>query len=248
MEGKVSGRLPLIDALRGFAIINVVIYHFLYDIYVVYDVMPAWPDLPAIDVWQRLGCSLFLLLAGMALHLGRHALRRGLQLNLLGLVITAATCLLLPEEAIYYGILTFFGCAMWLGLLLRPLLQKISPVWGLVLCALGYVLTQDVSSGWVQLGERRLYQWPQVLYDDRLALLGFHGSDFASADYVPLLPHIFVFIGGWFLYAWLARTNRLGCLACGEIKLLTLPGRHSLLIYLAHQPLLMAVSRVVFGY
>lgn len=247
MEGKSSGRLPLIDALRGFAIINVVIYHFLYDVYVIYDVNPQWPELTAISVWQRWGCSLFLLLGGMALHLGRHALRRGLQLNVLGLVITLATYWLMPSEAIYYGILTFFGCAMLTGWLLRPLWGRVPPAAGLICCVTGYLLTQDVSSGWVQLGSWRLWQWPQALYDDRLAILGFHGSSFASADYVPLLPHIFVFIGGWFLYAWLERAGRQHWLKYGDIRLLTLPGRHSLLIYLLHQPLLLGLCRLVYG-
>lgn len=247
MEGNITGRLPLLDALRGFAIINVVIYHFLYDIYVIYDIMPEWPDLLAVSLWQRTGCSLFVLLAGMALHLGRHTLRHGLELSVLGLVITLATHWLLPSEAIYYGILTFFGCAMLTGWLLRPLLGRITPAGGLIFCVLGYLCTQDISSGWVEIAGERLWQWPQALYDDRLAILGFHGTAFTSADYVPLLPHIFVFLGGWFLYAWLERAGRLHWLTYGELKLLTLPGRHSLLIYLVHQPLLLGVCRVVFG-
>lgn len=247
MQDIKKARLPLLDALRGFAIINVVLYHFLYDIYVIYEYNPDWPQLLPIHLWQRLGCSLFVLLAGMALHMGKHTLRRGLQLNALGIVITLITYWLTPEQVIYYGILNFFGCAMLAGWLLRPLLSKVKPMHGLLFSAAFYLGTQHISDGWVQLGSWRIWQWPEILYDDRLALLGFHSSEFYSADYVPLLPHIFVFIGGWFLYAWLESAGRLHWLKYGDLQLLTLPGRHSLLIYLLHQPLLMGLCKIVFA-
>ena len=36
-------RYHLLDALRGFAIYHVIVFHFLYDVYVVYGLQPDWP-------------------------------------------------------------------------------------------------------------------------------------------------------------------------------------------------------------
>ncbi len=244
---QTNKRFSLLDALRGFAIINVVIYHFLYDIYVVYGYNPKWPFLQPIQLWQALGAGLFILIAGMVLHLDKHGWRRGWQLNLLGLFITAITYVLMPEETIYYGILTFFGCAVWLGCLLRPLLRRVAPLTGIFLSAAGYLLTQQVDEGWIMLGSMRIWQWPEALYDNSLALLGFHDKRFASADYVPLLPHIFVFFGGWFLYDFLKLHRRLNWLQHGDWQIFTLPGRHSLAVYLLHQPLLLGACNVLLA-
>ena len=45
-------RYHLLDALRGFAIYHVIIFHFLYDVYVVYGLNPDWPY----QTWVQL-CS-----------------------------------------------------------------------------------------------------------------------------------------------------------------------------------------------
>ena len=44
-------RYYFVDGIRGkFAIINMVIFHFLYDVYIVYEKSPTWDGLPAIQI------------------------------------------------------------------------------------------------------------------------------------------------------------------------------------------------------
>lgn len=247
MENK-KQRFPLLDSLRGFAIFNVVIYHFLYDLYVIYGFNPNWPDMEVISWWQKLGSGLFILISGMVFQMNHKYLLQGLKLNLLGLAITLLTAWLMPKEAIYYGILTFFGCALWLMGLLKPALQKMPPVWGLFSSAALYLLTVEIGSGYASVFDIRLWQWPVSLYCDELALLGFKSSSFHSADYFPLLPNFFVMVFGWFSFSVLRQKQLLHWLTAGDIKIFTLPGRHSLLIYLLHQPVLLLLCRIVFGY
>jgi uncharacterized membrane protein len=74
-----------------------------------------------------------------------------------------------------------------------------------------------------------------------LWLLGFQYDGFYSADYVPFLPWSFLFLLGIWFGGVLQRhrTHRLLNVQCPVW--LTWPGRHTLLIYLLHQPVLYGI-------
>ena len=57
-----------------------------------------------------------------------------------------------------------------------------------------------------------------------------------SSDYFPLLPWFFLFLTGYFLYN-LRRREPLDW----RLPVVTNMGRHSLLVYLAHQPVVYGV-------
>ena len=83
-------RYHLIDALRGLALLNMLGMHFLYDVNVVFGREPDWYLRPGVYLWQQYICWSFILIAGFSFHWGRkNNLRRGLLLNVCGLVITA---------------------------------------------------------------------------------------------------------------------------------------------------------------
>ena len=241
-------RYHLLDALRGFAIYHVIVFHFLYDVYVVYGLQPDWPYQTWVQLWQRNGCGLFVLVSGMVFALGRNTFKRGLQLQILGLIITLVTVFFAPSEAIYYGILTFFGSAMWLTLLLKKLLVRVPALAGMLSSVVCYILTKDIASGVGSFFGTKLFTFPEWLYQDCFAILGFHSNNFYSSDYVPLLPHIFVFWFGMYLFAWMREHNLTHLLTGGNYKIFTFPGIHSLEIYILHQPILMAICYVIFGY
>ena len=240
-------RYHLLDALRGFAIYHVIIFHFLYDVYVVYGLNPGWPYQTWVQLWQRNGCGLFVLVSGMVFALGCNTFKRGLQLQILCLIITLATYLFAPSEVIYYGILTFFGSAMWLTLLLKVFLQRVPAIFGMLASVVCYVLTKDVATGVAGFFGRKLFEFPEWLYQDCFAILGFHSNSFYSSDYVPLLPHIFLFWFGMYLFAWLQERKLTHLLTGGNYKIFTWPGTHSLEIYILHQPILMGLCYVIFG-
>ena len=240
-------RYHLLDALRGFAIYHVIIFHFLYDVYVVYGLNPDWPYQTWVQLWQRNGCGLFVLVSGMVFALGRNTFKRGLQLQILGLIITLATYSFAPSEVIYYGILTFFGSAMWLTLLLKVFLQRVPAILGMLASVACYVLTKDVATGVASFFGRKLFEFPEWLYQDCFTILGFHSNNFYSSDYVPLLPHIFLFWFGMYLFAWLRERKLTSILTGGNYKIFTWPGTHSLEIYILHQPILMGLCYVIFG-
>ena len=80
---------------------------------------------------------------------------------------------------------------------------------------------------------------------DWLSFLGLHSRDFFSADYYPLLPWSFIYLLGFWLGGRMKKNRAL--LERTFPPALTLPGRHSLAVYLVHQPLLYGLCRLLFG-
>lgn len=71
--------------------------------------------------------------------------------------------------------------------------------------------------------------------------LGLHPLIFASADYYPLLPWIFLFLAGYWLgVAFLQRRAPEFCYR-EHLSALGWIGRHALIIYLVHQPVVYGV-------
>ena len=119
-------RWHLIDGLRGLALANMVLYHLLFDVYVIWGFDPLWPARWPVRVWERCICCSFIFISGLCGHWGRqHALRRGLVLNGCGLLITAVTMIAVPEQAVWCGVLTFLGCATLLTIPVDRLLRDV---------------------------------------------------------------------------------------------------------------------------
>ena len=70
-------------------------------------------------------------------------------------------------------------------------------------------------------------------------ILGFPDENFFSTDYVPILPHIFMYWLGCGFYSIL-KERRVQLEYCPS-KCLAAIGKHGLIIYLVHQPLLLGV-------
>lgn len=240
-------RYHLIDALRGLALVNMISYHFLYDVMVVYGRDPRWYLRPAVHVWQQYICWSFILIAGFSFHWGRrHNLRRGLLLNLCGLVITAVTLIAMPSEAIRFGILSFMGCAVLLTIPLEKGLKHISPALGLALCFLLFLLLRRVDGGVIGFGPF-LLRLPEGLYRFRLlAPLGFPDPGFRSSDYFPLLPWYLLFLCGWFLGQIFEKRAHWQRTARVKVPVLSAIGCKTVWVYMLHQPVLMGICMLIF--
>jgi uncharacterized membrane protein len=69
----------------------------------------------------------------------------------------------------------------------------------------------------------------------------------ATEDYVPLFPWLGVVLIGIFAGAWVAGRDRtvIASLQRFAPAWLAFLGRHSLLVYMVHQPVLLGILRVV---
>ena len=248
-----ASRLPGLDLLRGFNLLSMIAYHGAYDLVYLYGAnIPGYRGLPGY-LWQQGICWIFIFLSGFCFCLGRFdvkkRVKRGLLLSACGLLVTAATALVMPESLILMGVLSFFGLAVLLTVPLYPLFTRLPGPVGLVGCLLLFFLTREVSSGWLGFEGFRLIALPDFLYQGAfMMVLGFPWPGFFSTDYFALLPWIFLFWSGFFTFHCLSGKKGLQPAAlllhigrrslCAPLESI---GRHTLPIYMVHQPALMAV-------
>lgn len=229
-------RYPQLDILRGFALTNMVCYHALWDLVNLHGLELSWYDGWPGFLWQQFICWSFILLAGVCQPFSRRPVRHGVMLLAAGALVSAVTMAVLPEDPIQWGVLTFLGTATLLFYWLRPLLDRCPPQWGLLACAVLFGLTRQLEKGLVA----GCSVVPEMLYHTGHLgnFLGFPEAEFASADYFPLLPWVFLYGAGWFLHAVWRSGEESEVPKQRPLPVLEWMGRHSLLLYLLHQPAL----------
>lgn len=245
-----EGRYDLIDTVRGIAIISMVIFHCCYDVFMVYGRDPSWYSQPAVHIWQQSICWTFILVSGFVWSWGRSGnLKRGIMLNVWGLVISGVTVLAMPAEAVWFGILNCIGCAVLLMIPMEPVLRRIPAAIGLVAAFALFVMFKDVQLGYLGVPGVFRLELPDWLYDCRvLTPFGFPFPGFRSSDYFPILPWLFLYIGGYFLNRIVMAVRPLQSVARHGLAPLSTVGRYSIWIYLIHQPVCMLICMLVFGY
>lgn len=229
-------RIWELDAFRGLSILFMIFLHLMYDLVELYQIIdweyPLW-----FRVLNKLGGIVFLVLSGLCVTLGRHCLRRGLTVLGCGMLVSAVTCGMYlfgfdKSILIYFGVLHCLGTCMILWLLFRHF-----PSW--LLLVLGVIF---IVAG--------LYLWDLATVDYLwLMPLGLKSADFVSSDYFPLLPNLGYFLIGAVI-GRLAYRKKVTLLPAVNpknpaIRALTFCGRHSLIIYLLHQPILSGICMLL---
>lgn len=239
-------RAHAMDELRGILILYVVLYHLLYDLAVVFPVEISWMFDPWMNVLRDCMTGTLIMISGVSCLYSRNNLRRGLKTFGWGMALTLGTLIAMPSQLILFGILHFFGTAMLLYHLLQHPLSKIPAAPGAAVSMLLFFLTRSLYDGFVGLGPFR-FAVPAFFYDKPLLFVfGFRCRGISSADYYPLLPWIFLFFAGVFVGRYIRAGRFPGWFYRLHFPRLAWIGRHTLWIYLIHQPVLFAVLYAVF--
>ncbi len=236
-------RYYLLDALRGIAVLSMVIYHFVWDLNYIAGIRWGSFSSPINFIWQQSICWTFILVSGFCYFFARHPLKNGLFALLGGVAVSLVTIIATPRSAIYFGVLVFHGSAMLLLLPIRKYLYKIPHLLGAILSFLFFILLYDISDRSVFFG---IVSLPRFLYSNYLtAYLGFPPSNFSSADYFPVLPWIFLFLTGFFLSGIVKNLKSKPKFLYFRLPLFEWIGRRALIIYLAHQPILYGLTLLI---
>jgi len=218
MEDKT--RFMMLDCLRGLGIVLMIIFHFTYDLHFLRII-----DVPFIShfLWQnfaRFIASLFLVCAGMGLALVHkkgikwgHLQKRFLRIGAWALVITAATYYYMPKNFIFFGILHCIAVSSILGVFFvkRP----------------GICLLLSL-----------LLVIPNMIFQPTfIPIVKWFGV--VSADYIPLYPWFGLVLLG--IYFESIHIHRLPLKRNRFTKSFQFLGKHSLKIYLLHQPILFGI-------
>ena len=227
-----KARIWELDALRGLCILGMIALHLLFDLTGFYGTIsfayPGW--LLFLMDW---GGVAFFLISGICATLGSRCVRRGVIVLGCGLIISAVTTAMyrmgvaVKAVIIYCGVLHCLGACMILWAVFRRLPSWLLAVLGSGLVILGlWFKTLTVQSHWLF--------WLGLLYDG-----------FSTSDYFPLLP-----FGGFFLLGgWLGRVlyrEQASLLPGFRCRPLEWVGRHSLPIYLFHQPILTGLLFLIY--
>ena len=243
-----SKRIELLDELRGFAILAMIVHHTFLDIGDVLGYEWGYRAFDRLCLLQPFFWAVFIIISGICSRLSRNTVKRGLIVLGAGMIITVATAVVMTllgmgGNEIYFGILHCLGSCMIITGLLMPVINKINPVLGMIISTVLFVLTYSVSSGSLLFG---LIKLPDLLYKTNyLAPLGFYSSSFMSADYFALLPWLFMFLLGAFIGKYAKDGAFPEWTYKKRFRPLAFIGRNSLWFYLGHQVVIYAVLYLI---
>lgn len=235
-------RIWEIDAFRGLCILFVFAAHLTYDLRAFLNVEL---HLGVLQLLFDYGGVVFILVSGISATLGSRSFRRGLIVFGSGMLITAVTSAMIAlgmlnsDSKIWFGVLHLLGVCM----MLYPLLKKL-PTWLLAVLGVGIVVLGYWFGTFTLAPSAGGFDWREVLFVFGLRLPGF-----SAGDYFPLFPHL-----GWFMLGIvLGRTvyrdkHTLFPRVRADVlplRVLQFAGRHSLELYLVHQPVIYGILQLI---
>ena len=247
VQRQKTGRLAGLDTIRGITLLSMMLYHTCWDLVFLFGKkIPGYSGFGGY-VWQQSICWTFILLAGFCWSLGSHHLKRGLIVSGSGILITFVTLLVMPESRVIFGVLTLIGSCMLLLIPMEKLLLKLRAEIGLAGSFLLFLLFRNVNTGYLGFENWNILKLPDGFYENLFTTyLGFPQKGFFSADYFSLLPWFFLFLTGFYLYQLVQKNHMMEKLFSWRVPGFDVIGRHSLLIYLLHQPVVFGISWMLF--
>jgi uncharacterized membrane protein len=234
-------RFVEIDIVRGAAITMMVVFHFWWDL--AYYGMSSFNK--HIYWYSQIAPIVFFTLVGMCLILSaRHKtledlLLRGSAIFAIGCAITMISRVALPDKPVTFGVLHCIGLSMILGAFLVKMDKKVLFGLSIPIIALGSYIEQ------LRVASPNILQMAMGIHQPNLELY--------TVDYFPMFPWFGIMLFGMALCGVLYKdgVRQFPFPDLGKYlpaRLVSWLGRHSLTIYLAHQPVIAGTLLYVVPY
>lgn len=210
-----------------------VCFHIVFDLQM-FGHLPFGTTLHPVFYWHaRLVAGSFLFLAGVSLWLAHGQgirwpafWRRWIKLVAAAALVTVATYVALPEYFVYFGILHCIAASSLIGLFALRLPAAAVAALGAVIMVASYILPDPAFNA------------------PLLRFIGLATEPAMTVDFEPLFPWVGPFLLGLASAKWASARGLLHRLALSDtpvLRRLAWPGQHSLVVYLIHQPILIAL-------
>lgn len=223
-------RYLFLDFTRGFAVILMIIFHFLYDLNYFKFVKLDFFNGTWLYYFPKLIVFLFLISVGMSLELIHgdgvkwdKIKKRSLRLGGIALIISLVTYFLFPKNWIFFGIIHCIFVSTLLGTLFvgKP---KLSVILGGLIIVVHLTLTAIYTKyTLIPIGK-----WINV----------------RAMDYIPFYPWFSCVLLGIYLKS--INVHQLSLGQSRPVKAVAWLGKHSLTIYLTHQVVMFSIFYLVY--
>lgn len=227
-----------IDALRGLAILSMIVFHTYFDVIVIKN-LHINPNVGFFSAFQKFSSNTFIFLSGVSLSIGfvqkfapiSAYVKRGAFIYGIATLLSFTTHMLSPECYIHFGILHFFGCAIMLCYLFGNLCFWNLPI-GIALILLGKYLNKLNAP------------------DDFFMIWGYSSKTINHLDYFPILPNLGTVLLGLFVGEHLYKVDKRTFRFINKpnfflVSFLTYIGSRSLFIYITHQLVIIPIVIVL---
>lgn len=158
------------------------------------------------------------------------------------MLVSLVSYIFMPQMPINFGILAFMGSATLIMIPLEKLLDEVNASVAVAVCFLFFLLCKNVPYGNLGFEGLNILELPDFLYRNAAtAYLGFPPVGFVSGDYYPLIPWFFLYLGGYFFWKSFGMKPEIQKVLSFKVPFMAFLGRHSLLVYLIHQPVCFGV-------
>jgi uncharacterized membrane protein len=226
-------RIWELDAIRGFCLFFMFYCHIVYDLTMLFQITTV-NDGGLFEWTTNYTGIIFITLSGICATFSGRTLFRGAVVFGCGLLCSAVTVGMYLLGFTGTGFIIYFGVLHCLGIcmVVWPAFKKLPNALLLLLSAGIIALGLYISAN---VGSETLWLLP----------FGLVPEHFTTSDFFPLLPNLGYFLLGSFLGKTLYRHRQTllpGIDPCMlPLRFLRLCGKHSLLIYLLHQPVLTGI-------
>lgn len=229
-------RIQAIDFVKGIDIIFMVLFN--YSITLDYFNLIRIPSSSLYRYILPVSiASIFIFISGVTSYISyqkqkkkltRNYFIRGIKLLFYAILITLFTYVFVPRNTIFFGILHFFAVTSFLIPIFIKY-NKLNLIAGLWLILSGVYLQQQTFGF-------SYFFW-----------LGFIPENFSTFDYFPMIPWLGVILLGIYYGKYIDEKTQKIKFNSNFSNIFKFLGKHSLTVYLIHQPLLI-LFLIVFGF